>query len=97
MHRNCRQLTLIEVGVWIKLDKAAYTLLSPGNDKRCGNFLPELHYVLLLLFLLVCFCHLVVKREQGKTRELRMNVIHAHVSRTHHRSRGVCLKAISID
>lgn len=86
MHRDPADTSLLDqAGVWIKLGEAAYTLLSAENDGRCGNFLSELSFVLLGLFLLVYFCHLVVKR---KTRELRqcMSVIHAHVSRTHHRS-----------
>lgn len=60
---------LDQVGVWIKLDKAAHTLLSPVNNERCGSFLSELNYVLLVPFLLVYFCHLVVKRQSREKPE----------------------------
>lgn len=90
MHRKpADSLHLDHPGVWIELDKAAYTLLSPVKDKRCGNFLSELSYVLLSLLAGLFLPSSGKEKEQGKSRELRQcrDVIHAHVSRTQHRSR----------
>lgn len=53
-------------GVWMKLGKTAYAIPSLVSVKRAGNFGSEGNYVLPSLLFMVCFCHLVVRRQQGK-------------------------------